>query len=347
MKYLWTYERSIHSVRLMADFASERGISHNQILKGTGLKQQQLLDPHMLVTGQQELQLIRNLVEKFNQRPWLGLEIGTRYHFTIFGSLGLALISSANIREALNFALIYFPLSFAFSQFVVSEQPDTQHIQIEIVVDEGIPKNLWPFIIERDVAALITVQRDLIQDHLCQKVVFSFQPRGEIQPYIDLFGIRPEFGGLKNMIVLNAEKIEQKLSMANELVLHTAEEQCRQILDQRQSQKKYSHQVQQVLMNSKGAMPTMEDVANRLHLNSRTLRRYLAQEQVTFLQIREEVRKILADEYLSLPQNSIEQVSEWLGYAEPASFIHAYKRWYGKTPHATRLKNKTWKFKQD
>lgn len=340
MKYLWTYERSIHSVRLMADFAAELGVSHHQILKGTGLEQQQLLDPNTLVTGQQELQLIRNLVEKFGQRPLLGLEIGTRYHFTTFGSLGLALISSANIREALNFALAYFPLSFAFSQFVVSEQAETQSVQIEIVVDEGIPKTLWPFIIERDVAALITVQRDLMRDHLCQKVVFSFPLRGEMQPYTALFGVTPEFGGSKNLIVLNAEKIDQKLSMANELVLHAAEEQCRQTLDKRQSQKKYTHQVQQVLMNSKGQIPSMEDVADRLHLNSRTLRRYLTQEQVTFLQIREEVRKILADYYLSLTQTSIEQISEWLGYAEPASFIHAYKRWYGNTPHATRLKNK-------
>ncbi|MBJ8482018.1 AraC family transcriptional regulator [Acinetobacter vivianii] len=340
MKYLWTYERSIHSVRLMADFAAELGVNHQQILKGTGLEQQQLLDPNTLVTGQQELQLIRNLVEKFGQRPLLGLEIGTRYHFTTFGSLGLALISSANIREALNFALAYFPLSFAFSQFVVSEQAATQSVQIEIVVDEGIPKTLWPFIIERDVAALITVQRDLMQDHLCQKVVFSFPLRGEMQPYTALFGVTPEFGGSKNLIVLNAEKIDQKLSMANELVLHAAEEQCRQTLDKRQSQKKYTHQVQQVLMNSKGQIPSMEEVADRLHLNSRTLRRYLSQEQVTFLQIREEVRKILADYYLSLTQTSIEQISEWLGYAEPASFIHAYKRWYGKTPHATRLKNK-------
>ncbi len=340
MKYLWTYERSIHSVRLMADFAAEFGGSHQQILKGTGLEQQQLLDPNTLVTGQQELQLIRNLVEKFGQRPLLGLEIGTRYHFTTFGSLGLALISSANIREALNFALAYFPLSFAFSQFVVSEQAETQSVQIEIVVDEGIPKTLWPFIIERDVAALITVQRDLMQDDLCQKVVFSFPLRGEMQPYTALFGVTPEFGGSKNLIVLNAEKIDQKLSMANELVLHAAEEQCRQTLDKRQSQKKYTHQVQQVLMNSKGQIPSMEEVADRLHLNSRTLRRYLAQEQATFLQIREEVRKILADYYLSLTQTSIEQISEWLGYAEPASFIHAYKRWYGNTPHATRLKNK-------
>jgi len=197
----------------MADFAAELGVSHAQILKGTGLEQQQLLDPNMLVTGQQEFQLIRNLVETFSQRPSLGLEVGQRYHFTTFGSLGLGLISSANIREALNFALAYFPLSFAFSQFVVSELPETDNIRIDIEVDERIPQILRQFIIERDIAALITVQHDLIPENLCQKVVFGFQSCGEQQPYHELFGVAPEFGGSKSFIILNAEKIDQKLSM--------------------------------------------------------------------------------------------------------------------------------------
>lgn len=283
MNYLWSYQRSIHSVRLMADFASELGVSHALILKGTGLEQQQLLDPKMLVTALQELQLIRNLVETFSQRPLLGLEVGQRYHFTTFGSLGLGLISSASIREALNFALSYFPLSFAFSRFVVSELHETNNIRIDIEVDEGIPQILRQFIIERDIAALISVQHDLIPEHLCQKVVFGFQSCGEQQPYHELFGVMPEFSGSKSFIILNAEKIDQKLSMANELMLHSAEQQCREILDKRQSQKKYTDQVQHILMNSKGKIPAMEEVADRLYLNSRTLRRYLAQEQTTFI----------------------------------------------------------------
>ncbi|MCY1312409.1 Urease operon transcriptional activator [compost metagenome] len=85
----------------------------------------------------------------------------------------------------------------------------------------------------------------------------------------------------------------------------------------------------------------MDMVADRLHLNARTLRRHLAQEGMTFIQIREEVRQVLAEQYLTLPKASIEQIAEWLGYAEPASFIHAYKRWHGKTPHAVRLSGKS------
>ncbi|MBJ9720976.1 AraC family transcriptional regulator [Acinetobacter calcoaceticus] len=337
MTYAWEFERSIHSVRLMADFAVESGVSYQAILKGTGISQQQLLDPQMVVAGHQELQLIHNLVELFADRPVLGLEVGARYHFTTFGPLGMALMSSASIREALDFALTYFSLTFAFTRFLVSDTDEGTRIEIE---DEGIPSSVRQFIIERDSAALITVQRDLVQDNFCQYLAFSFQPKGDVQPYIDLFGILPEFGTAQNFVLLDAHKVNQKLQMANDLVLHTAEEQCRQILDKRQSQKKFTVLVQQQLMRIRGEMPSMEIVADRLHLNARTLRRHLAQEEMTFIQIREEVRQVLAEQYLVVPKASVEQIAEWLGYAEPASFIHAYKRWHGKTPHAMRLIDK-------
>lgn len=337
MTYAWEFERSIHSVRLMADFAVESGVSYQAILKGTGISQQQLLDPQMVVAGHQELQLIHNLVELFADRPVLGLEVGARYHFTTFGPLGMALMSSASIREALDFALTYFSLTFAFTRFLVSDTDEGTRIEIE---DEGIPSSVRQFIVERDSAALITVQRDLVQDNFCQYLAFSFQPKGDVQPYIYLFGILPEFGTAQNFVLLDAHKVNQKLQMANDLVLHTAEEQCRQILDKRQSQKKFTVLVQQQLMRIRGEMPSMEIVADRLHLNARTLRRHLAQEEMTFIQIREEVRQVLAEQYLAVPKASVEQIAEWLGYAEPASFIHAYKRWHGKTPHAMRLIDK-------
>jgi len=320
----------------MADFAVEAGASYQTILDGTGLSQQQLLDPNMVVSGQQELQLIHNLVAQFPDRPVLGLEVGTRYHFTTFGPLGMALMSSASIREALDLALTYFSLTFAFTHFLVSDTDAGTRVDIE---EEGIPSLVRQFIIERDAAALITVQRDLVQDNFCQYLAFSFQLKGDAEPYRNLFGIMPEFGAAKSFVILDPHKVDQKLLMANDLVLHTAEEQCRQILEKRQSQNKFTTLVQQQLMTVRGEMPSMEIVADRLHLNVRTLRRHLASEGMTFIQIREEVRQVLAEQYLSLPKASVEQIAEWLGYAEPASFIHAYKRWHGKTPHAMRLNN--------
>jgi AraC-like DNA-binding protein len=71
----------------------------------------------------------------------------------------------------------------------------------------------------------------------------------------------------------------------------------------------------------------------------RTLRRHLLDERTSFAELRDEVRQMLADELLRGSRLSIEQIAERLGYAETASFISAFKRWHGTTPHAFRLRS--------
>ncbi len=52
------------------------------------------------------------------------------------------------------------------------------------------------------------------------------------------------------------------------------------------------------------------------------------------------VRLALADEYLAGPRLSIDQIANRLGYAESTSFINAFRRWHGVTPHAYRLSHR-------
>lgn len=80
----------------------------------------------------------------------------------------------------------------------------------------------------------------------------------------------------------------------------------------------------------------MAEVAARLGLSTRTLRRRLAAEGVTYKTLVDEVRASLAVELLSSAGLSVEDTAIRLGYAESASFIHAYRRWKGVTPSAHR-----------
>lgn len=332
MKYNWEFERSIHSVRLMVDYAVSQQMTYSSILQNTGLKKQQLLDPNILISAHQELQVICNLVDALQDQPMIGLDIGALYHFTTFGSLGMALMSSANIREALDLALQYFQLTFLFTTVKVVNNEVGVYLHFSI---EGVPDKVKRFILERDMLALITVQRDLVSENFCQEVAFSFEASNR-QNYHKYFSLEPRFDAAGNYILIPLNKADANLQMSNQLILNTAEQQCRHQLSQRKQIKQYTSQVQELLMSMQGDVPSMEIVAARMHLNVRTLRRYLANEQSTFLQIREEVRRILAEQYLLRSHLSIENIAEWLGYAEPSSFIHAYKRWYGKTPHMTR-----------
>lgn len=330
----WEFERSTQSMRLMTGFAVEQGITISDALAGTGLKESELADPLMVVTGQQELRLIRNLIARLAHIPDLGLKVGALYHFTTFGVLGFAIVSSSSMRHALDLALQYFHLTFAFTRFLVTDSDAQTTIMLD---DSDVPEDVRQFIVERDAAALITVQRDFSSEQMLQALNISFAPPSHSDAYEEFFGVKPIFNMPFSFAVMDRLRIERPLLLSNELALHIAETQCRQLLDSRKSLSGLSSKVRDKLLSTAGHIPVMTSVAAELYMTPRTLRRRLEEEGTTFIQLREEVRQALAEQYLTLQHQSIEQISDWLGYAEPTSFINAYKRWKGQTPHALRL----------
>jgi AraC-like DNA-binding protein len=81
---------------------------------------------------------------------------------------------------------------------------------------------------------------------------------------------------------------------------------------------------------------SIEVVAQRLAMSPRTLQRRLAEEQTSFEDLRDAMRKQVAEEYLSDPTLSVGEVAFLLGFSEPGAFHRAFKRWYKITPQAFR-----------
>jgi AraC-like DNA-binding protein len=79
----------------------------------------------------------------------------------------------------------------------------------------------------------------------------------------------------------------------------------------------------------------MAAVAALVGMAPRSLHRHLATEGTTFRRLVGEVRSALADEMLA-HRMTVDEVAERLGYAEAASFIHAFRRWKGTSPHRAR-----------
>jgi len=83
-------------------------------------------------------------------------------------------------------------------------------------------------------------------------------------------------------------------------------------------------------------IPNLETIAKMHFLTARTMRRKLKEQGVTFQQLVNEELSKKSLHYLSTTNLNIEQISMRLGYSESASFIHAFKRWTGKTPKEYR-----------
>ena len=77
---------------------------------------------------------------------------------------------------------------------------------------------------------------------------------------------------------------------------------------------------------------TQDNVAIRLGISSRTLHRKLAEKNMRFSTLLQEVRYQLAKQYLDEGELSISAVAHTLGYSEQSAFTRAFKNWSGMTP---------------
>lgn len=330
----WPMRRSGISAQLLTQFGLDHGLSVERCLAGTGLSLQQLAEPGSEIDAAQELLLIGNLVAALGVQPGIGLKAGQRYHLSTYGIWGFAMLSSPTFRSAASLGLRYLDLTYAFYGMRLEEHGDEVHLVFE---DRGIPAELRAFILERDSAGMLRIQRDLLGQHLPLSRVDLCLPRpADCSWYTDSYGIEPRFAQADNRFVLRQELLDQPLPGANPQVAHHCEEQCHALLTKRRERSGLAGQIRARLLSSPGRLPDMEEIAQQLNLSSRTLRRRLLDEGSSFRLLLEEVRQTLAEELLAIGGLTLEEIAERLGYAEVSNFIHAFKRWKGLPPHQYR-----------
>ncbi len=66
------------------------------------------------------------------------------------------------------------------------------------------------------------------------------------------------------------------------------------------------------------------------------MRRRLAEEGQSFIDLKREVKRDLAIHYLSGSSLTIEEVASAIGFSEASAFIRAFKQWTGITPFTYR-----------
>ncbi|WP_061137691.1 AraC family transcriptional regulator [Caballeronia fortuita] len=78
--------------------------------------------------------------------------------------------------------------------------------------------------------------------------------------------------------------------------------------------------------------PEAESIAAALHMAEATLRRRLKQEGLTYQTIKDALRRDLAIARLAHTRETIPQIADALGFAEPSAFRRAFRKWTGVRP---------------
>lgn len=315
----------------MIELGQAHGLSVAACLRDTGITEQSLADAESIVTAAQELQVIDNLVTQLPDRQGLGLEAGLRYQLTTFGIWAFAIISSPTVRAAIEVGLRFTQLSFVLVPFHFREQGDNAEIVMDVA---HIPPHLRQFVIERHLAVFLLLNREMMgEETLPPKAIYltlDTLPLPVLPPALQACEIH--MNSDENRIVLDRAQLDRAVPKANSATAEFCVQQCEALLDKRRRQTGFSSEVRNMLIANVAAMPSLNEAATAFNMSARTFRRRLAEQGSGYRELMEETRKGVAMELLETAGLSVESVGERLGYAETASFIHAFHRWTGTTP---------------
>jgi AraC-like DNA-binding protein len=108
---------------------------------------------------------------------------------------------------------------------------------------------------------------------------------------------------------------------------------CRQELNKILGSQNTWRKTEELVMTSlQGEPPQIEEIANKMGMASWTLRRKLNEENTSFSQIVDRVRKELGESYVSDTLLNFTEISFLLGFSSPSAFQRAFKRWTKVSP---------------
>lgn len=315
--------------QVIINFAEGLGVDKDTCLQGTGIAGEALMDGEALITRDQEMRLIENLILALPDTPALGLKLGLQYNVSTFGIWGFALSTSRTLRDAAKMAIRYLSLSTAYCRLYVFEEGDRFGIGLD---PSAVPRHLRQFLLERDLATGANLVRELSLSGLAiGRAEFQGSPPDYAGFIADVLGVTPLYHSHRNAFMVSAEAADRPLPTFNARLVRMLDDQCRLQVEQRQTSG-VSGLVRQQILGPCGLVATLDEVACALAMSSRSLRRKLEQENTSFRALVEEERRQTAMQMLSGSDMKLDELAVHLGYTDTASFTRAFRRWMGVSP---------------
>jgi AraC-like DNA-binding protein len=262
--------------------------------------------------------------------PLLGLHLGQTVTPAHFGMLGYLLLNSASLGAALAAGgkyvrlLLQRPMRTRFGQ-----RDGTVSLEWEL---RRSPEDVLS--IEAHLTALVALMRNMTGEPLpLQGVSFSHARIGRQAAYDRYFGCPVQFGQAALGLYFPAAYLQLPVRNADPdlliLLTHQANTALAALPHDDGLKRTVQESIVRILRNTE---PSIDRVAELMHLSRRTLQRRLDDSGLNFRQLLDETRLELARAYLGDSRLQLKDISYLLGFAEPSAFNRAFKRWTGVSP---------------
>jgi AraC-like DNA-binding protein len=306
----------------------ELGVHASAVLRRAGLAQELIGQPRVLLSTE-ELFAMWRAIGEVSANPAIGLQLGTENKTERFHPMGLAVLSTETFGSGIDQMARYKQLTCP--EEIVQEKDDEEwSIQFRwLLADEVEP----PVLNECCFAWVLSIARHGTGTRLSPLRVEFVQPRPHVKTIERHFGCPVVCGGPRNEIVFRAADAQRPFVTRNAELLAMLAPRFEEELKQENGDENFVERVRIAIQQKlTGRRPSIDDIADALHISSRTLQRRLQDEGSGFQRVLDEARHQLARHYLNNSVLELNEAAYLLGYEDGNSFVRAFRTWEGVPP---------------
>lgn len=321
--------------RGLIEVALSKGAAEAALLVRAGLAAADLEDQDSRIPFPKYVALMRAGKDLCSD-PALGLHFGELNDLAKISVVGLIGYASNTMLEAMQQMNRYGRLVIEFDggpdRFRVAQEKGGLWL-----VDNRANANEFPELTESTFARMVCGGRRFGFPPMVKQIHVTHPDPGYAIEYARIFQAPVTFGADWNAMEIDPALLTFRLNLQPRYVFGILTEHADALLKELEKSKSLRGRVENLLMPilHKGDIG-MEAVASKCGMSRQTLFRKLKAEGITFEKLLDDLRRRLALEYLRGKKVSINEIAYLVGFADPAAFSRAFKRWTGKSPRTLR-----------
>lgn len=316
-------------VRQLLAALSKQGVTPQQLLEGTDLSPEAINKYGSFITHAQQMQIQINCA-RLASASNIGLLMAEKYRAQDLGIYGLVIQTSINFHQATINAARFIPLAAGYSETNLTITDSEYRLRVR---DCQTLPGTHQMIIDEIICGYHSVFSHLVDQPIAPlRVTVDYPKPVHAECYPDFFGCPVQFSAEHSEIVYPRAYGALPFKYYDKEANEACSLRCESLLERLREAEDMADRVRKTLLQMNCSRRNAEEVAERLHISARHLRRVLREEGTSFQEVLDEVRYALAKNYLTQTQLSIDQVAPLVGYSETSNFRRAFKKWSGVSP---------------
>ncbi|HSP00043.1 MAG TPA: AraC family transcriptional regulator [Thioalkalivibrio sp.] len=320
-------------LHLLAQLLQTIGVDDTTLLERVGLDPVRLKSTDLRVSQSQASEFVTRAIVESGE-PGLGIMLAQELRLPLHGALGIAVMSSRSLEDALDLMTRYLTLRAPHLQVRHGQQDGQAVYAIACGIDPG---PLQSFIMDAMLFGCAFMGAQLTGSPVAGSSIHRRGPEpAHFHRFRQQIPVPVVYGAKVDAIVIPRSQLALPVCFSDDQLAASSKAQCEEALRLLTEDAGFACRVRRVIETSHPFPPKLARVASTLFVSERTLKRRLQAEESSFQHLVDQVRLERAGELLQKTIMNLSQIADALGYADAANFTRAFKRWTGQSPRQYR-----------